>query len=122
SDLGYPAEGSAAHFTSGGSEANLTATVAALTAKIPAYADSGVVGLGAMPTLYVSEEAHDSFSKIARVIGIGRRAVRKVPVDNKGRLQITALTAAIDSDRKAGFKPFMVVGTVGTTALGAIDP
>ena len=37
------------------------------------------------------------------------------------RIDLGALRAAIDADRRAGFTPFLVVGTAGTVDTGAID-
>jgi glutamate/tyrosine decarboxylase-like PLP-dependent enzyme len=70
----------------------------------------------------VSELAHDSFTKIAHAAGIGRQAVRKIPSDEALQMSMGALRLAIREDREAEFAPFMVVGTAGTTAGGAIDP
>src|SRR5438067_5896571 len=60
--LGFPAN-AIATFTSGGAEANLSATIVALTRAFPRYAEDGLRGASASPTLYVSGEAHHSFNK-----------------------------------------------------------
>jgi glutamate/tyrosine decarboxylase-like PLP-dependent enzyme len=109
-------------FTTGGSEANLTAVLAALTRRFPAVKERGVAGLAERPALYCSVAAHDSFVKIAQITGLGAAAVRRVPVDARDRLDVTALTAALDADARAGWAPFLVVATAGTTATAAIDP
>jgi glutamate/tyrosine decarboxylase-like PLP-dependent enzyme len=106
-------------FTSGGSEANQSAVAVALTEHIPSYAEAGASG---SPILYVSAEAHHSFVKIAHLCGIGREAVRVIPVDQDLRMHTGALQAAIIGDLELGNHPFMVVATAGTTAAGAIDP
>src|SRR5271168_2175363 len=72
--FGLPAS-SIATFTSGGAEANLSAVIVALTRAFPEY---GERGLEAKPTVYLSGEAHHSFSKIAHMTGIGRQALRTV--------------------------------------------
>lgn len=113
------APGSVGHFTSGGSEANHTASLLALTRAFPEYAEEGAVS---GVRFYVSAIAHDSFGKIAHACGIGRRALRKVPVDDSLRMDVGALGRMVAEDRAAGKRPFMVVGTAGTTATGAIDP
>ena len=78
--LGLP-NGSVATFTTGGAESNLTAVVVALTRTFPntLWADSEL--LRATPVLYLTTEAHDSFSKIAHMTGIGRDAVHKIATD-----------------------------------------
>src|SRR5438270_1120793 len=67
-----------ASFTSGGAEANLSAVVVALTRAFPAYGQQGLRGLSASPTIYLTGEAHHSFSKIAHMTGLGREAVRTI--------------------------------------------
>ncbi|AIE86171.1 pyridoxal phosphate-dependent decarboxylase family protein [Fimbriimonas ginsengisoli] len=121
SRMGLP-EATTGHFTSGGSEANQTAVLLALTHHFPSFGDDGAASLPGAPRMYVSELAHDSFTKIAHSAGIGRRAVRKVPVDEDLRMDMPSLREAIAEDRAGGSVPFMVVGTAGTTAGGAIDP
>jgi glutamate/tyrosine decarboxylase-like PLP-dependent enzyme len=118
--LGLP-EDSGASFTTGGSEANLTATIVALTDKLPDYADEGIAG-GVRPTIYVSAVAHDSFTKVCHMTGIGRGALRVVAVDDDMLLDVGALRARLAADRAAGCTPVMIVATAGTTAAGVIDP
>ncbi len=111
-----------ANFTTGGAEANLTAVLVALTHAFPQYGERGLRCLDCQPVLYLSEEAHHSFTKIAHMTGLGRQALRTVPADNALRMDIAALQRQVEEDRKAGLQPFMVVGTCGTTAAGVIDP
>ncbi|HEX6159551.1 MAG TPA: aminotransferase class V-fold PLP-dependent enzyme [Thermoanaerobaculia bacterium] len=115
--FGFDPRTSAAHFTSGGSEANLTATLAAFGSVYPETRRQGVRGLDRQPVLLVSSEAHHAFFKIARHMGLGDEAVRTVPADGRFRMRVDALREAVERD-----KPFMVVATAGTTAGGAIDP
>jgi glutamate/tyrosine decarboxylase-like PLP-dependent enzyme len=117
--IGLPAS-SFATFTTGGSEANLTGVLAGLAAAFPQFARDGLGGVRA--TLYVSDQAHDSFVKIARTVGLGERAVRRVPSDARQRMDVPALERTLADDRAAGRVPFLVVATVGTTATGAVDP
>ena len=115
-------EGDAASFTTGGAEANLTATLAALARRAPGWEEGGVRALPARPALYASAEAHHSFVKIARVAGLGAGALREVPVDARLRIDPDALERCIAADRTQGFTPLLVVGTAGTTGAGIIDP
>jgi aromatic-L-amino-acid/L-tryptophan decarboxylase len=109
-------------FTSGGTEANLTAVLVALERHFPEAADGGLAVLGAEPTLYASTEAHDSLVKAARMTGLGHRAVRSVPPTRRLALDVAALRARILRDGAAGERPFLVVATAGNTAAGVIDP
>ncbi|WP_329234445.1 aminotransferase class V-fold PLP-dependent enzyme [Actinoallomurus sp. NBC_01490] len=120
--LGYPADEVAGSFTSGGAEANLTAVLLALTRTWPRYGTGGLRALPGRPTLYASAESHLAWLKIAHATGIGRDAVRLVPVDAGLRLDLDRLAAMIADDRRAGDLPFLVVGTAGTTGAGVIDP
>lgn len=119
--LGLPAEAHGS-FTSGGAEANHTATVVALTARIRNFASAGVAGSAERPVFYASAESHLAWLKIAHACGLGRDAVRLVSVDLGHRLDLAALDSMYARDVSAGLKPFMIVGTAGTTGAGAIDP
>jgi glutamate/tyrosine decarboxylase-like PLP-dependent enzyme len=119
--FGFPA-GASATFTNGGAEANLSAVVVALTRAFPEYGERGLRCLPAPPTIYLTGEAHHSFNKIAHMTGLGRRAIRTVATDGHLRIDLDDLARRVAEDRKDGFAPFMVVGTVGTTAAGVIDP
>lgn len=109
--LGYP-EGAGGLFTSGGSAANLMAVVAAREAA----------GNPARATLYVSNQAHGSVGRAARIAGIGPERVRIVPTDDACRIVPSRLLGVIRSDRREGMEPFCLVGNAGTTNTGAIDP
>jgi glutamate/tyrosine decarboxylase-like PLP-dependent enzyme len=111
-----------ANFTSGGAEANLSAVIVALTRAFPNYGDNGLQSLSAVPTIYLSEEAHHSFSKVMHMTGLGRRTLRTIATDANLKMDIADLEKRIAEDRADGFAPLMVVGTCGTTAAGAIDP
>lgn len=110
------------HFTSGGSEANFTALICALTEVEPGFATGGSRAFKGQPVFYVSQDSHLAWIKIAHMAGIGRAAARFVPTDGTGRMNSAALRAAISSDRRAGCIPIMVVATAGTTNAGMIDP
>jgi glutamate/tyrosine decarboxylase-like PLP-dependent enzyme len=120
--FGLDPDRGAAHFTSGGAEANFTAVVAALTAKLPSYGKRGLAGLAERPVIYVSHAAHDSFGKICHMTGMGRDSLRKIGVDQDYRIDLGHLETSIQMDAQQGFYPLMVVGTAGTTATGVIDP
>lgn len=119
--FGLPAD-TIATFTSGGSEANLSAVAVALSHAFPGYGEHGLRSLSAPPSLYLTGEAHHGFNKIAQVTGIGRRAVRVVKTDRRLKLDLQNLRSQVRHDRENGWAPFLVVGTAGTTAAGVIDP
>jgi len=119
--FGLPPE-SIATFTSGGTEANLSAIVVALTQAFPDYGEHGLRHLDADPAIYLTQEAHNGYNKIAHLTGLGRKALRIVATDNSLKMNIADLERQVAEDRKNGYAPFMVVGTAGTTATGVIDP
>jgi aromatic-L-amino-acid decarboxylase len=82
---------------------------------------SGREGIGRL-RMYVSEEAHSSIEKAAIVAGVGRKGVRRIAVDDGLRMRPDALATAIAEDRRSGWLPFCVVGTLGTTSSTSIDP
>ena len=118
---GLPA-GSGGHFTSGGSEANYTATICALTRSIPGFASEGARAFAGPPVFYISRESHLAWIKIGLQAGIGHSAVHQVATDGIGRMVPAALADAVASDRAQGKVPFMIVATAGGTAGGMIDP
>jgi glutamate/tyrosine decarboxylase-like PLP-dependent enzyme len=119
--FGLPAD-SIATFTSGGAEANLSAVIVALTRAFPEYGEQGLRSLKSPPMIYLTNETHHSFSKIAHMTGLGRSALRIVATDRDLKLDIDDLERRVAEDRQNGLAPFMVIGTGGTTAAGAIDP
>jgi glutamate/tyrosine decarboxylase-like PLP-dependent enzyme len=119
--FGLP-ENAIATFTSGGTEANLSAVIVALTRAFPEYGEHGLRHLHAQPSIYLTEETHHSFSKIAHMTGLGRRALRPIPTDRCLKMNLGELKKRVAEDRINGFLPFLVVGTGGTTAAGVIDP
>lgn len=78
-------------------------------------------GISQQMTVYTSIESHYSIPKNASFIGIGRDHVRKVPTDQFGKMDMSALTEMIEKDVVEGFIPIMVNCTAGTTVLGAFD-
>lgn len=108
-------------FTSGGNEANFSALALALAAHFPQAIEEGVAAIGARPVVYASVEAHHSLDKSAGLLGLGRQALRRVPVNENIQLDPAKLEAQIKLDQAAGFALFCVVATAGTTNSGAID-
>src|SRR6516225_2024223 len=118
---GFPA-GAGGHFTSGGSEANYTALVCALTRAHPGFALHGARVFAGQPVFYVSKECHRSWVKIAHQAGIGRSAARLVDTDGRGRISLNVLARAITEDLAAGCVPVLLVASAGTTNAGMLDP
>src|ERR1051325_1595088 len=86
--------------------------------------EEGMSGRKDLPLLrvYASEQAHSSIDKGIITLGLGQRALRKIPTDKDFLMDVPALAAAIAEDKRNGILPFCVVATVGTTSTSSIDP
>jgi len=110
------------HFTSGGSEANYTALLCALTRAHAGFDELGARAFDGPPRVYASRDSHLAWLKIAHQAGIGRGAIRLIATDGRGRMDVHALRRAIEADLRAGDVPVMIAATAGTTNAGAVDP
>jgi glutamate/tyrosine decarboxylase-like PLP-dependent enzyme len=108
-------------FTSGGNEANFSALAMALARRFPQSVEDGLASCAAKPVLYTSDEAHHSLDKSAGLLGLGRKALRRIPVNAAAQMDTAQLEKQITQDKAAGFAPFCVIATAGTTNSGAID-
>lgn len=119
--------GSDGVFTSGGTQSNLMGILLGrdwfIEKKLgwPVRRD-GLPPEASRLRIYTSEVSHFSVEKSARLLGLGSRAVRPVPVDSAQRMSSEALEAMIEEDLAAELIPMMVCATVGTTDFGSIDP
>lgn len=113
--MGYPAD-AFGNLSSGGSIANLTAiTTAREHFQIKASEFAQCV-------IYLSPQAHHCVHKALRIAGMGESIIRMVPIDSHFRMNANALTTLIMEDKSNGLKPFLIVGSAGTTDTGAVDP
>jgi Glutamate decarboxylase and related PLP-dependent proteins len=119
--FGFPSEASGI-FVTGTSMANLMAVLVARTAALgQSVRRRGLGDEGAFLTAYTSTAAHGCIAKAMDLAGFGSDALRCIEADRFHRIDVAALRARIASDRKAGLKPFLVVGSAGTVDIGAID-
>jgi aromatic-L-amino-acid decarboxylase len=120
--LGMPGE-SGGLLASGGNMANFIGFLAARRAKMGASVrEQGVVNDAGRWLVYASTEIHTWLEKACDLFGLGTRSIRAIAVDSERRLDVTRLREQIASDRRDGYRPFLVVGTAGTVSTGAIDP
>ena len=73
-------------------------------------------------SLVISEEAHVSFKKCARITGVKEENLISIETDNYGKMDISKLNSEIKNSKSLGKKIFSIVGTLGTTIRGSIDP
>ncbi|ESZ20602.1 aspartate aminotransferase family protein [Mesorhizobium sp. L2C084A000] len=119
--LGFPASAGGT-LVSGGSMANIIGLTVARNVKAGIdVREHGVAAIEKPLRFYGSEQIHSCHRKAMEALGLGNRALRRIPTDAGLRIDIAALRAAITEDRRAGFKPACVIGTAGTVNTGAID-
>lgn len=114
---GYGA-GAGGTLTSGGTEANFTAMLAARNSALPDALEEGV---GADPPFVAyGEHAHYAVTRAIGQLGLGRR--RGIPIRSRNyRLDVDLLLVTLDRLRDEGKRIMAVVATAGTTATGSFD-
>lgn len=107
-------------FVTGASMANFVACLAARTRALGP--EVRAQGLGdARLTAYAAEGAHACVVRAMEMAGLGRDALRRVPLNADFQMDVRALAARIDADLKAGFRPFLITATAGSVDVGAFD-
>lgn len=100
--------------TGGGSEANLTALLAAREPL--SFADRSCA------VLYVTQHRHWSVDRAAKVMGFRPEQICPVAAGNDFRMIPADLSEAVGRDRTAGKLPWTVVVNAGATSTGTVDP
>lgn len=118
--LGFP-ETASGVLATGGSVANLIGLAAARDAVGDTIAADGLHGQPAALAFYTSSETHNSVEKSIRLLGVGSRGLRQIPVAPDFRMDLAELERAIAEDRSAGRRPCCVIGNAGTVNTGACD-
>jgi len=107
-------------YSSGGSVANLLALGAARQRAFERIGiDPAKSGVQRRSCVFASVESHHSIQRACAVLGLGRDALIKIPCDSQGRMRIDALRDAIQRNDAL---PIAIVGNLGTTNAGVIDP
>lgn len=106
-------------FCPGGSIGTLFALQLARHRHQPDIAQRG--SNGDRLAIFVSASGHYAATKSAALLGIGSDQVTKVATDHEGRIDPTALSAAVEAARRQGAVPLAVIGTAGTTVTSAFD-
>ncbi len=119
--FGFP-ESAIGLFVTGASMANLIGVLVARDAELSfEVRRTGTAGSQKRLVAYASDAVHGCVSRALDIAGIGSDALRRIAVDARYRIDLTALREAINADRVAGLTPFLLVGTAGTVDTGAID-
>ena len=108
-------------FCPGGSYSNMFAMYLALKHLFPETADNGL-GQNDRLVIFTSEQSHYSIDKAAALLGLGKKAVRKIKCDRHGRMIPDDLKQQIEIAQDQDELPYFVNATIGSTVLGAFDP
>jgi len=114
---GYGA-GAGGTLTSGGTEANFTAMLAARNSAVPGAWEDGIGG--DPPYVVYGEHAHYAVTRAIGQLGMGRRKGIAIP-SRHYKIDVDLLFAALDRLREEGKPVMAVVATAGTTATGSFD-
>ena len=115
--LGLPGD-AAVGFVTGGTMANFTCLAAGRDTVLLRAGHDVAAGLAGAPRVrvVVGEERHETVDLVLRYLGLG--TPEAVAVDNQGRIDVDALTEALE----AGHGPTIVVLQAGNVHSGAFDP
>jgi aromatic-L-amino-acid/L-tryptophan decarboxylase len=113
--------------SNGGGVIQDTASSSALAAVVAAREkatsfSSNEKGITGKMVAYASTQTHSSVEKAVKIAGIGRENLRLIEVDENFAMIPEKLETSIRKDKEAGFLPFFVCGTIGTTSSNAMDP
>ena len=113
--------GGCGQMTTGSSNGNMIAMMAARNSLSPKIKQQGLFG-GQELFAFVNADTHYSMDRAANILGLGASHLLKIPVDGHGRMRIAALEEQLARVVSAGGRPFFVAATAGTTVWGAYDP
>eukprot|EP00918_Siedleckia_nematoides_P051194 GHVU01112035.1.p1 GENE.GHVU01112035.1~~GHVU01112035.1.p1 ORF type:complete len:994 (+),score=116.47 GHVU01112035.1:417-2984(+) len=115
-DIARLPDTSSGYVTSGG-------TAATILACLCAREKHGITHENASrAVVYTTRYTHESVRKGMTCTGLDNVVYRTVGVQPNLRMDVQDLEEKINQDLRAGLRPFFVVGTIGTTCFGTIDP
>jgi len=125
--IGWKTHGITSHgfLTSGGSQANLTALLAARQVSCQKLAKSNIWQDGIASSklrILTSEHMHYSISRAAGIMGLGTDAVIQIACTSNDALDVNALKNAHQRCIQNNELVVAVVATAGCTPTGTIDP
>lgn len=110
----FPLKSAVGLFTSGGSQANMIAMVAARNNHLKNKDIHSA-------RFYMSDQTHHSVSKSLAFLGFPEDCIRLIKSDDSYKIKIPELELAITEDIKNGEQPVCIIGNAGTTNTGSID-
>lgn len=103
------------NLTSGGSTANLMAIKAA---RDHHQINSMNVR---QAVIYITSQTHHCVNKALHITGLYESVQRTIEINAKFQMDTNALRTQIRKDISEGLKPFLVIGSAGTTDTGSVD-
>ena len=119
SKVGWNPDSSTGVLTHGGSLANLTALLTALNVAFP---DSWGNGVPQHAVLVAQADAHYCVARSAGILGLGTRRILKARLDDRRRMDPTALEQTLVEAKRNGQHVMAVVACACATPIGAFDP
>ena len=117
--FGFP-EGATGLMVTGASMANFIGVLVARRRILGMDGRRGGVS-GPRLTAYASVATHGCVSRAMDMAGLGSQNLRQIAVDGLHRVDLEILKGAIDADRAAGLRPFLLIANAGSVDTGAID-
>lgn len=108
-------------FVTGTSMANLMGCLCARTQIIGSAVREKGLPSHLTLTAYTSTSAHVCIEQAMDICGLGSQSLRKISVNDAYQMDINLLAQRIAADKQSGKTPFLVVATVGSVDVGAID-
>jgi L-2,4-diaminobutyrate decarboxylase len=72
--------------------------------------------------ILVTDQAHFSVEKAARLVGLGTHAIIRVPSNSTGRIDAGRIATTVHQEFRRSRVPFLVICTAGTTNTGSLEP
>lgn len=114
---GYPTD-SEGIILPGGTQCNLHGILLARQRAIKIYGFEQFFKM----KIYISDAVHFSVTRSILVLGFQPDQIIRISSKNRGELDAICLENEIKNDLKKGNLPTAIIGTLGTTGTGAIDP
>lgn len=108
-------------FTAGGSMSNMNALFLARQYHLEQAKEKGLFGAKPL-SIFVSEQAHYSFTKGVNFLGFGVESLVKIKSNADATINVDSLNKAITIEKEKGRHPLMLIGIAGTTISGTYDP
>jgi glutamate/tyrosine decarboxylase-like PLP-dependent enzyme len=107
-------------FTAGGSISNMNALFLARQHHLEHAKQNGLFNEKPL-AVFVSEQAHYSFTKGVNFLGFGLESLIKIKSKKNAQIDIKELKKAILKSKEKGKTPLMLIGIAGTTISGSYD-